>query len=862
MKDAWRGRLTRLIGGVVLGAVSRCSSVADDGCDRGCTRGRRRGAPRGRCAALAPARARGCERAPSGPRSHPDPRQVAAARRRDVGLVDASAGDPLVSNGLGSPLCARAAGEGELSQASESNCRTSGFEAAPAPTGNYAFDVHINTGVTKVTNDAGGDRPGPVPDGVDGARGGRARRDRDARVVLHDRPARQPRDGRRGRGLRQTQAAFTQPWLVLVLAVASVLALYHGLVRRRVAETVGQALLMLAMMAGGLWVITDPAGTVGALGQWANQAGLGTLGAVAGRHARAIRSDAGRQHGRCLRGGDRSALVLHGVRQRGLVPRSRAAGPAAARGGAGDRGGERAQIGCRVGHGSAWRLRAARQRAGDARLSQSAVALREARTQRRAVPRAAREPGRRATRSTTRARCSTCSAGAAKRPAGAHGGAGGVSHRARHGWRFMGLVFIWVGALGMLLLLGFIALHLLARRSPACSICCWRRRRCWRRRSATAGGRLFADGPRGCSGAVMSKLMYSFLLGVVLLIERILTADLTALGWLTQWLLMSAMWWGAFCHRHQVLGFGSGRSQLEQSVACAPRGRCTGDAARGDARRGLGQSASSPSRPGAWRAQRAGRGRSRAREGRQRGAGGSHARAGASRSERHRCGLRPGRRSSCPTGGPNWSVCGASAAGRSRGRPAPGGRTGASRAARRRGDRALAARTERGAALGERRRARAARERAGCTRARRRRSASGSWTPRRRCRAHGLAAEDRANGVTTPALAGLAGYGRDEYERLDSREPAGGAPRGRSRAGAAQGAERDRCGSRGGGRGRRVGPSREAQGGRAVRQRARAADARRRPWHAVLARCERSGLDSWLKDGRTGEDRQARGTRA
>ncbi len=67
---------------------------------------------------------------------------------------------------------------------------------------------------------------------------------------------------------------------MIALAVAAVLALYNGLIRRRVGETLGQALLMVAMMLGGLWVIANPTGTVGALGQWANQASLGTLGAV------------------------------------------------------------------------------------------------------------------------------------------------------------------------------------------------------------------------------------------------------------------------------------------------------------------------------------------------------------------------------------------------------------------------------------------------------------------------------------------------------------------------------------------------------------------------------------------------------
>ena len=41
---------------------------------------------------------------------------------------------------------------------------------------------------------------------------------------------------------------------------------------------------MLAMMAGGLWVIVNPTGTVGVLGAWANEASLGTLGAVMRGH--------------------------------------------------------------------------------------------------------------------------------------------------------------------------------------------------------------------------------------------------------------------------------------------------------------------------------------------------------------------------------------------------------------------------------------------------------------------------------------------------------------------------------------------------------------------------------------------------
>ncbi len=187
------------------------------------------------------------------------------------------------TNGLGSPMCSTGAAGSDLSRASQSNCRASGFEAAPAPTGNYAFDVHINTGITKPGQRRGRDVPEPAPDGVDGARRCRAWDRRDARVVLHDRPARQLGDERCGEGLARDagEPSPSHGWWSSSRSRRCLL-LYHGLVRRRVAETVGQALLMLAMMAGGLWVIMNPTGTVGSLGDWANQAGLGALGAVAG----------------------------------------------------------------------------------------------------------------------------------------------------------------------------------------------------------------------------------------------------------------------------------------------------------------------------------------------------------------------------------------------------------------------------------------------------------------------------------------------------------------------------------------------------------------------------------------------------
>ena len=119
--------------------------------------------------------------------------------------------------------------------------------------------------------------------------------------------------------------------------------------------------------------------------------------------------------------------------------------------------------------------------------------------------------------------------------------------RTNHGtWaRVGGLLLIVAGALGMLLLLGFVALRLLTSAlfsllylmlAPAVVLA----------PALGEGGRaVFRRWAAKLLGAVVSKLLFSFLLGAILAILGIL-ADLEALGWWTQWLLMSAFWWGAF----------------------------------------------------------------------------------------------------------------------------------------------------------------------------------------------------------------------------------------------------------------------------------------------------------------------------
>lgn len=515
--------------------------------------------------------------APNGPPLTVAGTSPAGASGGDAQAGDAPRGepDPLVSNGLGSPLCKGALDGAELSGQGRRNCETSGFVATAAPTGDFGLDVHIDAGVLGVSLDAAVEELLITPlwmalvwavhalivmlewcftiDLLDSASVG---------------------DGL-ARGLRQMQSAFTEPWLAIVLAVASTLALYNGLIRRRVAETVGQALLALAMMAGGLWVMVDPTGTVGALGGWANQASLGTLAVTAsgtpGRAGRTLVDGMGTVFATAvevpwcyLEFGDVGWCRNPSRLDAGL----RAAGLAIATG-------ELGLVGCKL-NNSSLSVCAARGSAEAKTLEYSARLLRTARTNGAiflALP--ANGPARNAINdpgSLLRAICQAEDATSCRGPTSAE-----AEFRTQRGTspRIGGLLLITAGVLGMLLLLGFVALRLLASAllsllylmlAPAAVLA----------PALGDGGRaVFRKWAAQLLGAVISKLLFSFLLGVILAVLAIL-ANLEALGWWTQWLLMSAFWWGAFARRHQALqiaGGALGNDRLRGRLSLARRVR-------------------------------------------------------------------------------------------------------------------------------------------------------------------------------------------------------------------------------------------------------------------------------------------------
>jgi hypothetical protein len=488
----------------------------------------------------------------------------------EAGVTPQAETDPLVSNGLGSPTCTGPLAE-ELTATSRRDCETSGFVAAPAPTGDYGIDVHIDTGLPGLSTSWW---QTTVQDFLVALPWTALVWSVHALVVmvewcfsldLLDSSA----AAGLSRGLRQPEAAFTAPWLAFALAVASVLALYHGLIRRRVAQTVGEAALMLVMMLGGLWVIADPTGTVGALGDWADQASLGTL-AVA---ARGAPSAPGRALGMSLQ--TVFAVAIEGPwcylefgnvawcrEPARLDPALHAAALKIA-----DE--EAAQARCQAGPSSPL-CEASGESSTDA-LDHSSEMLRDAHSNGAiflALP--ANGPVRNSINdsgSLLRAICGGSEATACRGAAAAEAEFRTGAHTTD---RLGGLLLIAAGLLGMLLLLGFVALRLLASAifvllylllTPAMVLA----------PAFGEGGRaLFRKWAGRLLGAVVAKLLFSFLLGVVLAVLTVLS-DLTAIGWWTQWLLMSAFWWGAYSHRHQALGL-LGAASSEHAGARGGRG--------------------------------------------------------------------------------------------------------------------------------------------------------------------------------------------------------------------------------------------------------------------------------------------------
>jgi hypothetical protein len=469
--------------------------------------------------------------------------------------VDAS---PLASNGFASPSCTAAVLTAQLSPAQRTDCAVSGVDVAPVPLSNYSIDINIPSGLdASVTEDLDTVVQDllvtPVWTAVVWL----------IHVVLVALEWCYAIDllapatlARISSSLGVAQRVFTDPWLGLALAVAAVGFAWQGLVRRRVLDTLGHAALLAVMVCAGLWIIADPVGTVGAVGNLADRAALTTVAASAtGDPSQPVSTvdgafaavfDAAISGPWCyLEFGDVDWCRVPGA----LDPRLRAA--AASLGAR-----LRAEASC---HGPAIGLVqcAPGGSALASQLSGAATALSAARTNGElflALPPDAMDRTALASENATptlygvlcgSSDPTACSASTAPQ----------AEFRTASGtWpRVGGLLLIVAGTVGMLLLLGFIALRLLGAALATLLYLMLAPLAVLAPALGEAGRDAFRLWLTRLVGAALAKLVYSVALGVVLLIVTLLSS-LDGLGWWTQWLLISVFWWTAFEQRHRLLG--------------------------------------------------------------------------------------------------------------------------------------------------------------------------------------------------------------------------------------------------------------------------------------------------------------------
>jgi hypothetical protein len=355
--------------------------------------------------------------------------------------------------------------------------------------------------------------------------------------------------------LGAARRVFTDPWLGLALAVAAVGFAWQGLVRRRVLDTLGQAALLVVMITAGLWIVADPSGTVGAVGGLADRAALATVaasatgdpstpvatvdGAFAGVFQSAITGPwCYLEFGDVSWCQNPSALdpTLHSSALRlEAIYRSEASCRAPTVG----------LVECAPG-GSALQ----------SQLSGAATALGEARSNgelflalpadalsRTALSAAPNMPSLYAglCGSTDPTACTAATA-----PQAEFRSASGT-------WpRVGGLLLIVAGTIGMLLLLGFLAVRLLGAALATLVYLLLAPLAVLAPALGEGGRAAFRLWITRLVGATLAKLVYSVALGVVLLVVSLLSS-LNNLGWWTQWLLISVFWWTAFEQRHRLL---------------------------------------------------------------------------------------------------------------------------------------------------------------------------------------------------------------------------------------------------------------------------------------------------------------------
>lgn len=195
--------------------------------------------------------------------------------------------DPTAVLGIENPLCGE---RGKLSARQVRNCESSASPEAAYPVGNYGWDIHVEPGGFISSLFA------PAVSFVlqflsvfwlvlllllKGCL-----------IVLGFTFSLSPFTDNRmlkeiGDGLMAFFNQLTSPWLSTIFVVLGAWGLYSGIVRRRTGETLAGMAMALVMMLGALWVIHAPRDTVGRAAEAVNSASLTAVAAPSAGNLRA-----------------------------------------------------------------------------------------------------------------------------------------------------------------------------------------------------------------------------------------------------------------------------------------------------------------------------------------------------------------------------------------------------------------------------------------------------------------------------------------------------------------------------------------------------------------------------------------------
>lgn len=206
--------------------------------------------------------------------------------------------DPISGLGLRNPVCDKPS---EIrSTQTRLSCEMNGSPEGTYSTTNYGFDVHIETGLTHPVGSAQSFFVGTVLNGIWLGLIGILK------LVLallglafNLNPFAEGGSMRDiSRALDRLYRAITDPWLSVTIAAGGIWFAYRGLVRRDLAASVGGTLAGVAMLIVGLWIIHQPAASVGRLAKISDQAAVtiitaprsGSLARPTGTYAEAMSS--------------------------------------------------------------------------------------------------------------------------------------------------------------------------------------------------------------------------------------------------------------------------------------------------------------------------------------------------------------------------------------------------------------------------------------------------------------------------------------------------------------------------------------------------------------------------------------------